>query len=306
MASTNRPLAAAVVVSGAMAVVALVDSFFFHIAEVLGLWQFHLLRALSALPILWVWSRLGGIRILPYRVWPVLLRGFAMSGAMILYFGSLGFLSVPVAAAGLFTSPIWILVLTAVFLRQRIGPRRIGAVMLGFGGAIIVLDPRGAALSPVILMPLAAGFFWGLGAIATRAWCDGETALSLLASFFVCMIFWGTSGIAILTWFDIQAPVGVEGLLFRAWGDFTPVAAFWFVAQVLTAAIALYGIVRGYQLAEASYVGVFEYSFLVFAALWGALFLGGWPTQWELLGLGMILSSGLLIALSPAARAAAA
>ena len=239
---------------------------------------------------------------MPVKWRPVLLRGLIISGSMILYFGSLGFISVPEAAAGLFTSPVWILLISALGLRQKIGPRRIAAVALGFGGALVVLNPFSASLSWALVMPVAAGLFWALGNIATRAWCEDETALTLLAAFFVSMVFWGAGGIAILTFLDIQAPDGPEGLLLRAWGAFTPDATIWFTAQIFVSVFAIYGLTRAYQLAEASYVGVFEYSFLVSAALWGALLLRDPPTIREMLGLSMILVSGLLIASSPAAR----
>ena len=88
-----------------MAMIAFIDSFFIRIAEVAGLWQFHMLRAFIALPLMWIVSRMTGIAILPNRFVPVFVRGLCISGSMICYFGSLAFLTVPQAAAGLFTAP---------------------------------------------------------------------------------------------------------------------------------------------------------------------------------------------------------
>ena len=116
------------------------------------------------------------------------------------------------------------------------------------------------------------------------------------------MIFWGLGGIALLTYIDPVVPEGGNGVLLRAWGQFTPEAAFWFAGQVFVSAVGVYGLTRAYQLAEASYVAVFEYSFLVFAAIWAVILLMNIPTSTELAGMLMILGSGILIASSPAAR----
>ncbi len=302
MSEANRPLASAGVIFASMALVAWIDSFFLRIAEVAGLWQFHVLRALIVLPIMALYSRWSGVSIIPRKIWPVLARGFCVSVSMVLYFGSLAFLSVPQAAAGLFTSPLWVLLLTALVLRQRIGPRRIGAIILGFLGVLLVLNPGVGNLNIAYLMPLAGGFFYALGAIATRTWCAGETALALLAAFFVLMVFWGIGGISVLWLLGVEAPPGQAGLLLRAWGGLTPDATFWLFTQAICSVVGIYGLTRGYQLAEASYAAVFEYSFLVFAAFWALVLFGRAPGAMEVSGIFLILVSGLLIAASPAAR----
>ena len=155
------------------------------------------------------------------------MRGFLFGLSMILYFGSLGFLSVSQAAAGLFSSPLWVLILTAVVFRQKIGPRRIAAVGCGFIGVLIVLQPEGG-LSWAQLMPIGGGFCYALSAISTRTWCQGETALSLLAGFIAWMIVLGGIGV-ILTGIYVQdPPPGAEGLLLRSWAPFTPEVWFWY------------------------------------------------------------------------------
>lgn len=306
MTQTNRPLAAAGVIFASMSLMALVDSYFFKIAASAGLWQFHLLRAAIALPLMIVISKLTGISLIPRKPGPVVLRAMSISGSMVCYFGSLAFLSVPQAAAGLFTAPVWVLVLTTFVVRGRIGPRRIAAVALGFLGVFLVLAPlKGMGDTPglAFLMPVAGGFLYALGGVATRVWCSGESAMSMLATFFVLMILWGGGGIVVLSACAPDAPTGSSGFLLRAWGPIGGDVAFWIIAQALTALVAIYGLTRAYQLAEASFAAIFEYSFLVFASFWGVILFADIPSGREVLGILAILGSGLLIALSPAARA---
>ena len=56
-------------------------------------------------------------------------------------------------------------------------------------------------------------------------------------------------------------------------------------------------LVRGYQLAEASFVSVFEYSLLIFASLWAFVLRGDLLDGWAMAGIGLIILSGIAIAL---------
>ena len=301
MPDEQRPLAAGAIVLVAMAGIAFTDTFFVRIAEVAGLWQFHLIRALIVLPILGLWAWWRGIRIVPNKKMAVLFRGLLFGLSMIFYFGSLGFLSVAQAAAGLFSSPLWVLIISALVFGEKIGPRRIGAVAVGFVGVLIVLQPE-RGLSWAQAMPIAGGFCYALAAISTRRWCQGESALSLLAAFFVWMIVICSIGVLVTGAMVSDPPIGPEGLLLRSWAQLTPNAWFWIGVQVVTAIVGVYSLTYAYQLADASYVAVFEYSFIVFAALWAAVLFWIFPTLLEMAGILMIILSGVLIALSPAAR----
>ena len=53
---------------------------------------------------------------------------------------------------------------------------------------------------------------------------------------------------------------------------------------------------KAYQTAESSWLAPMDYSYLVFAAIWGKIFFGVWPTSLNLLGMLLIAFSGILIA----------
>ena len=63
------------------------------------------------------------------------------------------------ALAGLFTSPIFILLISGLVLRQHIGPVRILAVAIGFFGIIFVVDTDLADLNFLSFLPIFGGFF---------------------------------------------------------------------------------------------------------------------------------------------------
>ena len=300
----NRPLAAGSAVVAAMALIALIDGTVARISELLGLWQFHFLRSLIAVPLIALWAHLAGARLLPVRLWSWALRSALFATSMMLYFGALAFLPVAEVAAGLFTAPLWVLLLTALAWKQKVGPRRVAAVATGFLGAMIVLRPSAGDVGWQHVMPVVGGFFYALSALATRSWCKDESALSLLSGFFLFLGLFGLCVFSLLLATGTEAPEGSSGFLLRAWGSVSTEAIVWLVVQAVGSVIGVYFLTRGYQLAEASYVAVFEYSILPFAMLWGALLFAQNADASDFLGISLILASGLLIAASPAARRA--
>ena len=170
------------------------DNFVAMIAQDLGLWQFHLMRTVLAVGVLGALALLGHAQLRPKRRWAVAVRGGFAAFAMLIYFGCLGFLPIGQVAAGLFTAPIWVMLISAVFLGQPVGLTRITAALIGFAGVLIVLNPFENGVNTVALVPMTAGFFYAIGGIATRQWCDGESALSMLLYFFLALGVFGLIG----------------------------------------------------------------------------------------------------------------
>ncbi|MEM9127611.1 MAG: EamA family transporter [Pseudomonadota bacterium] len=164
----NRPLAAGACVLTGMAIIGLADSFVVGIAEIVGLWQFHMLRSAFIVPVLIVIALALGHPILPRQPFGVAVRSLALALSMLLYFGSLAVFSVAEAAAGLFTSPIFVLLMTALFLRHQVGPVRIAAVTVGFAGTVLVLGPADDGIGWLSVFPVAAGAAYAVNALATR------------------------------------------------------------------------------------------------------------------------------------------
>jgi len=295
--SSNRPLLAATFVLGATALFGLIDNFVRVLAAHGGLWQFHLMRSALALVLLAVLARTTGLRVWPHRPGAVLARSLLTTLAMVIYFGSLAFLPIAEVVAGLFTAPIFVLIFSVAFFHQRIGIFRVLAVLAGFAGIMLVLNPDTGTLSVLTLLPVVAGALYGLGNIATRAWCEGESNFSLLGGFFVLMALWGALGLAVLALFPLPVAQGAAGFITRGWVKPDAVFLSWTAVQGAGSLLGVGLVTRGYQLGEASYVAVFEYSLLIFAGLWAALLWGQIPDPRALAGIALILASGVTIAL---------
>ena len=180
----NEIVKSALLIGFAMACVGFVDNFIRVIAEDVGLWQFHAFRSSMALMLILAAVPVLGLKLRPKRPGAVLVRTFLTTMSMLCYFGALASMSIATAGAGLFTSPIWVLLISVVLFRAHIGLWRIFAVALGFVGVLLVLRPGGDGIEAVALIAVLAGLFYAASSIATRRLCAEESPETLLWAFF--------------------------------------------------------------------------------------------------------------------------
>lgn len=295
--AATQPLKAAMCILGAMAMLGCIDNFVFRISEEIGLWQMHAVRSVIALALIAALSAFGYGTLRPKRLSTVMIRSALVATSMLLYFGSLAFLPIAQSLAGLFTSPIWVLIISALALGMSVGPVRIAAVALGFLGTLLVLQPDPANLSPVTLMPIAAGLLYALGALATRRWCLEETMLCLLAGFMGILGLWGLIGLGVLTAFPQVVPDGPDGFLIRGWVAISPTIWGLIIVQAVGSVIGVGLIIKAYQLGETSYVAVFEYAIILFASFFAYVFFGQLLNPLAVVGVVLVIGGGSLIAL---------
>jgi drug/metabolite transporter (DMT)-like permease len=215
---------------------------------------------------------------------------------MLIYFGALAFLPVAQVAAGLFTAPIFVLLIQRVAYGQPIRGLQVLAVAVGFVGVVLVLGPEavtGATFAA--LLPIIAGALYAMGNIATREWCAGETAETVVAGFFGMLGVMGLVGMAVLWAFPVPVPEGAEGFLQR--GAVWPTGSFlwWTFVQAAGSLLGVGMIVKAYQIAEASKVSVFEYVILPASAAWGFFLWGETLTLMAVAGMALIALAGVLI-----------
>lgn len=273
-----------------MAIIGLIDNYVVEIAKDAGLWQFHLIRALFAIPMLIGAGLLLKQALLPKRWWAVALRSFCLAAAMLLYFGSIPSMPIALVVAGLFTSPVFVLIFSVLGLGMRIGVYRIIAVFLGFSGVSLILSPWSADVSWQVLMPVAGGALYALNAIAARRLCAEESTIAMLIGFFGMLGLMGLVGLLVL-----GNSTSAEFIL-RGWTAPTNAFLWWTLLQAVGSIIAVGFLTRAYQTSETTYLVVFEYSLLIFASFWAFLLYGQTVGPMAIFGMGLIVVSGVLIA----------
>lgn len=280
-----------------MTLMGFIDNFVRLITSEIGLWQFHFTRSCLVLVVLLPLAVWLGWRLRPKRLWAVGLRSFFIASSMLLYFSALAVLPIAQAAAGVFTSPIFVLLLSALVFGVRIGPWRIFAVLIGFCGVLLMLRPDAGAFNWMTLVPVLAGLCYAFSAVSTKAFCEGESTAVLVAGFFSVIGVFGALG---LVWFALSGQVtdpARDGFFASGWQSVAPQTLAVVAAQAWVSLLAIGMITRAYQMAEASHVAVFEYAFLISAGFWSYVLWGEAPDMPGLLGIALIIAAGVTIIL---------
>jgi drug/metabolite transporter (DMT)-like permease len=286
------PVLAALFVVTGMAILGLIDNLIPMITEDIGLWQFQALRSVVGLPVLVCVAVILGRRVVPRSFRAVALRSLLTGSGLLVYFACLAFLPIGQVAAGLFTAPVFVILISRFGLGEPIGAWRLGAVGLGFFGILLVLRPGlGAGSGWLSAAPVLSGALYGAGAVVTRRLCGQETMETLLAGFFGVLGLWGVLGLILL-------PAGGEGWIASGWSG-SPGGAVWavIVVQALGSLIAVGMVIRGYLTGDPAHMAVCEYSLLIFAALWAFALRGETVDALELAGMACIIGAGVVITL---------
>ncbi|MGB1235856.1 MAG: DMT family transporter [Planktomarina sp.] len=275
-----------------MLILSVIDNTVPLVSGDISLWQFHFMRGVWSLVLLFGFMWVRNIKLTALRWWAVLVRCGLLSLSMVVYFGAVGVLSVPEAVAGLFAAPIIVVVITALFLPEPVGWVRWLAAIVGFVGTLLVLSPETEGFSILNLIPLIAALFYAMGALATRELCEGETTISML---FVYVAMMGVIGFFGVLWTTFVAPGGT-GYLDRGWAN--PSTLTWGVlfVQGIGSQIGVACLIRAYAVGEASYVAVYEYSMLIFASVVAYIMFGHIIGWYAVLGMALIIGAGIVIA----------
>ena len=290
MADAGSARQAAVLIIAGMFLIGFSDNLVPFVSGDSSLWQFHVIRGAMVLTILIIASRLGAGALWPRQPWGVIGRGLLQTGAMLIYFGCIVIMPIGVVVAGLFTAPLFVLLIEVAFQGKRVGPYRWAALALGFAGVLVVIRPDPNALDWLSFLPIFAGLLYAIGGIATRSWCEGEDTLTLAFWFFVAIFLAGCAGVAIL-------PAGGEGFATRGWMPVTGTMIAWYLALAVTALCGMSMITRGYQVGEASVAAMLEYVLLVFASFWAWLLWDQTVPTTAYIGMALIAGAGAIITL---------
>lgn len=248
-------------------------------------YRFFLQMVLTAPVFLWM----GGLTAMrPKRLWLNLLRGMLLGGASLFFFTALKYMPVADSIAIFFVEPFILTAMSALFLKERVGWRRWTAIAIGFVGAVIVINPSFARFGSVALLPLGTATLFASYMLMNRALGKVDTAL-------VMQLVAGAGG-SIL--------VGGVLVLGGAIGNVAnlrpslPHEALDVLLLLILGFISSYGhliVVKAFQRAPASLLAPFQYLEIVSAAVLGYLVFSEFPDASKLLGMAIIIGSGLFI-----------
>lgn len=264
-----------------------------------SIWQLQFLRSAIGIAPLAVFAWwVGGWKVLKTRR-PGLhaIRGFIGFLAYSTYFAALPLMPMAEVAALFYASPLFITLLSALVLREPLGIHRIGAVAVGFAGVLVMIRPGTEVFDPVSLLPLSAALCYAVSMIITRAVRHAESSTCVAFYLNAGYIFWSLL-FSLLAWW-VFVPGEESGPLWNMVRPWTMPDSGDMGLVVVMALIGVTGhvmLTHAYRSAPASAIAPFDYTYLLWSALFGFLVWGDAPTMEKAAGMALVVSGGLYIA----------
>jgi len=242
----------------------------------------------------------GGWKILrtDKPVWH-LARGLLLAVSNLSFFAALAVLPLADATALFFVAPLFITLLSIPILGEKVGVRRISAVLVGFAGVLVMQRPWESGVSDklAMLLPVLAAFTYALCQILARR--PGASAKASAMAAYIQGIFIVVSIGFYVVAGDGRFAVGVENESLRfllkpwRWPDSNDGLLFLFLG--LLSAVIGYSISQAYRLAPPATIAPFEYVAMPLAVLWGWLVWDYLPSMQILGGIVLIMGAGLYV-----------
>lgn len=173
-------------------------------------------------------------------------------------------------------APLFVTVMAVLLLGERIGPWRIAAVLLGFVGVVIALQPSGRALAPGAVVALGGSLMFASAMVITRRLRQSHWVTLLAGQFAGAGVIGGVASS-----FDWVRPSLFDAGLMLLVG--------------LVSMMCFVSINRALRLAQASVLAPFQYGSIVWAVLLGWIIWGDLPTPAMWTGIACIVASGAIV-----------
>ncbi|MFT5658083.1 MAG: drug/metabolite transporter (DMT)-like permease [Gammaproteobacteria bacterium] len=203
------------------------------------------------------------------------LRGCLGVLAPLPFFSALKHLPLADATVVFFSVGFILTAISALVLHEKVGIHRWSAVIIGFGGVVIAMNPQGVGNLSAYLMVLCAAFVYAILSVSGKLLMKRDSVISLVFSFNLMV---GLICTALLPWVWIPVTWAVFGVL---------------LLMALLAVCGHIALTAAFGKADVSAVAPFEYTALIWAVLLGYMMFLDIPTTRVWIGAAVIISCGL-------------
>ena len=293
----NNPKGILFILTG-MALFSVQDSLIKYIFEDTALYELYFGRTLTALILLALYLKITSQKLVMKTYYPLLttVRVICFFFGFSFFYISLTYMSLAMANALFFSSPFFISILAIVFLGEKVGIRRWLAIIVGFLGVYIVLNPNFENFDYTKLAPVACALFYAISMTITKITSDKDSVYSQMFHLYI-----GAIGISIIFFiftgkgqFNTFSDPTLQFIL-REW--FTNPTYSWpfIIIMGLVASLSFYFVFSAYSIASPSVVSLFEYSLIIWAIIIGYLLFNDIPTARTFIGVALIIGAGVYI-----------
>ena len=274
------------------------DSIMKHIYNFASLYEVYLIRTLVSFAIILLFLKIAKKPIVFKTQYPLLTscRVILFFFGFSFFYISLTVLPLVTATALFFVTPFLITIFAKFFLKEQIGPRRWFAVIIGFLGVYIILNPNFSDFDYMSLTPILCAFCYSLSMIIIKLTSEKDSVYTQTFTFYFGAIIF--SAIIYLIAGDGQYNTidhPASQYIFREWFVNLDTSLLLMIATGFTASVAFLFIFTAYRIASPAVVSPFEYSILVWSSLSGWYFFNEIPDLKTTIGIVLIVCGGIYI-----------
>ena len=305
MVSRNNNPKGIVFILFGMALFSIQDSLIKFIFNDVALYELYFGRTLVAALLLIVFLIYKKEKIILKTHYPVLtvLRVTLFFFGFSFFYISLTFMTMAMANALFFSSPFFMSIFAKFFLKEQIGVRRWSAIIVGFIGVYIVLNPNFNEFNYFKLAPVACALCYASSMTITKFTSDKDSVftqmmwLYIIATIFSIIIYVFTGDGSLNNYSNPTMQ-----FITREWFINPSYAWPYVCAMGLVGGIAFYCVFSAYSVASPSVVSLFEYSLIIWAMIAGFLLFKDVPTFRTFIGVALIIGAGIYIYIREKAR----
>ncbi len=282
----------------AMMVFSVQDGIMKHIFNFVSLYEVYLIRTLVSFGLILIFLKLKNEKIVFKTQYPLL----TLCRVILFFFGfssfyvSLTVLPLGFATALFFVTPFLITIFAHFFLKEEIGIRRWSAVVVGFIGVYITLNPDFNNFNYLSLLPIMCAFCYSLSMIIIKKTSEKDSVYTQTFTFYFGAIIFSTIFYFLIG--DGQYNTSdhpASQFIFREWFVDLESSILFMATCGLTATVAFLLLFTAYSIASPAVVSPFEYSILLWSPLIGWIYFNEIPSLNTVIGILIIVSSGIYI-----------
>ena len=201
------------------------------------------------------------------------LRGLTGITAMLCWFYGLSLVPLTEATALSFTNAIFGSIIAAIFLKEQLSRQRLGAIVFGFLGILVIVRPGLVEWNFSTFLVLIAAVCWGASVVVVKELSRTDSPASIVA------------------WFGIQLSILSFPFAFLFWSWPIMTDYFWLGLMGILGTLGHLAMTRSLKLMDSAVVFPLEFTRLLWAGLFGYLFFSELPDIWTWLGASIIVIS---------------
>ena len=292
MISRDNNIKAIVLIILGMFVFSIQDALIKIISDSINIYVIYLVRSMVGLLAIFAYCKFKNIKIVFKTHYPLIsilrVSGFFLGFS--LYYFSLSKISLPEAVTLFFVSPFFVTIFSKFIIGEKVGIYRWCAILIGFFGVYLVLNPDFNDFNIYSLFPILCAFFYALTVVIQKKTSDKDSLFTQIIHTYLSAILF-----SIIIYFVIQNitftsyQVSEYKFVLMSWE--IPSLYFLFILLIIgfTGVIGFFSLFGAYRIGSPSTIAPYEYSLIIWSILFGYFIWNDYLTLTGFAGLSLIL-----------------